>query len=72
MFGVDERAVDAHIEYAAAALDELCGNVKFVKQSGRQTDGLGLVVSLHAVGDRNFHGCGLVAGVRRCRGGIPV
>ena len=72
VFGVDERAVDAHIEYAAAALDELCGNVKFVKQSGRQTDGLGLVVSLHAVSDRDIHFSGTVESMNRADAGAAV
>lgn len=52
---VDKFVVEFYIENAAAALDEGDFGASFFFDSGRQTGGLWCVVSLHAVGNRNFH-----------------
>jgi len=54
----DELAVDGDLEDPASRLDELDLDVGVERlQLGGQTDRLGLVVSLHAVLDRDLHRC---------------
>ena len=55
VLGVQQLAIDNHIEDAAAAIDELGLDVERLLQLGSQTDRLGPVVSLHAVGDGDVH-----------------
>lgn len=52
---VDELAVHLDVKDSAAAGDHLDLNLELALDGIRQTDGLGLVVSLHAVFDRNVH-----------------
>jgi len=51
----DQLAVDADVEDAAAALDQLGLDAELALDCVRQTGGLGKVVSLAAVLDRHFH-----------------
>lgn len=44
-----------HVENSAVAGDELCFDVVCVLDRGRQTGGLGEVISLGAVGDADLH-----------------
>src|SRR5436853_7139070 len=56
--GVDELAVHLDLEDSAPAGDELevlDARTVRVQQPGRQTDGLGSVISHHAEGDRDIH-----------------
>ena len=53
---VDQVAVDGHIEYAAGAFGQFGLDPECLVNRVRQTDGLGVVVSLHAVFDTDFHG----------------
>ncbi len=55
LLAVDQLAVDFDIEDAAAALDQLALDAEFALDRIRQTGGLGLVISLHAVFNRNVH-----------------
>ena len=55
MLGVQQLAINDHIEDAAAALDELGLDVERPLQPGSQTDRLGAVISLHAVSDGYVH-----------------
>jgi hypothetical protein len=58
LLGMDELAIDFDIEDSAAAGDEaqvLDAGTESVEQSGRQTDGLGCVISHHAEGDFHVH-----------------
>ena len=52
---VDELAVHLDVKDSAAARDHLDPNLELALDGVRQTDGLGLVVSLHAVFDGNVH-----------------
>jgi hypothetical protein len=52
---VDQRAVDVDVEDPTRAGDQERFAAERVFELGRQTDGFGLVVSLHAVGDRDIH-----------------
>jgi hypothetical protein len=52
---IDELAIDGDIEDAAIAFDQLRGLPRMSANRFRQTGGLRLVVSLHAVRDRNRH-----------------
>lgn len=52
---VDELAIHLDVKNSAAAGDHLDLNLELTLDSVRQTDGLGLVVSLHAVFDGNVH-----------------
>ena len=52
---VDELAIHLDVKNSAAAGDHLDLNLELTLDSVRQTDGLGLVVSLHAVFDGNMH-----------------
>jgi hypothetical protein len=58
----DLPAVDDDVEDAAAPLDELGRDARLLLDRGRQTGGLRLVVSLHAVGDRDLHRLPLASG----------
>ncbi len=51
----NEVTIDTHFEYTAPALDEPGGDSVLLFYFGRQTGGLGSVVSLHAVFDADFH-----------------
>lgn len=51
----DEISIHTHLEYAASAFDEPGGDPVLLFYFGRQTGGLGCVVSLHAVFDTDFH-----------------
>jgi len=55
VFGEHLFAIDFNIEDAAAAGDHIDFDVAERLQFIRQTGGLRLVVSLHAVGDGNLH-----------------
>ena len=55
VLGVDQCAVDVDVEDPARARDQECFGAERIFELGRQTDGIGLVVSLHAVGDRDIH-----------------
>ena len=55
MLRVDELAVDVDVEDAAGTLDEERLHVERVFELGSQTGRLGLIVSLHAVGDAQVH-----------------
>jgi len=63
LFGMDEFAIDFDIEDPATTGDEsqvLDARTEGVEQSGRQTDGLGGVISHHAEGDLHVHAVLLV------------
>lgn len=51
----DEIAVGNHFKDSATGLDELGVDAVLALEVGRQTGGLGLIVSLNAVLDRNVH-----------------
>jgi hypothetical protein len=55
VFGVNQFAVDVDVEYASAAFYQNGLYRESVFQFGSQTDRLGFIVSLHAIGDRGFH-----------------
>jgi hypothetical protein len=55
VFAEDRVAIDDDIEDAAFALDQRCIDSGCLFYRFRQTGGLGRVVSLHAIGDRNLH-----------------
>jgi hypothetical protein len=55
MLGVDQGAIDDHVEDSAAAAFERRLRPESLFDSGSQTGRLGLIVSLHAVGDADFH-----------------
>jgi hypothetical protein len=55
VLAVDSLAIDVDIEHAAAAADEFRLDVEFILDSGRQTGGLGQVVSLYAVRNADSH-----------------
>ena len=57
VLGIRQLPVYMHVESAAAAFDETSGNAESVSQFGCQTDSLGFVVSLYAVGYRDIHVC---------------
>ena len=52
---VDELAIHLDVKDSAAAGDHLDLDLELTLDGVRQTDGLGLVVSLHAVFDGNAH-----------------
>jgi hypothetical protein len=56
--GKHQLAVSDHVEYATAALDELDGGANPLPDLSRQTGGLRMIVSLHAVRDLDRHGGG--------------
>ena len=51
----DEISIHTHLEYAASALDEPGGDPVLLFYFGRQTGGLGCVVSLQTVFDTDLH-----------------
>lgn len=55
VFAVDQLAVDLHVEDTALAFDQFAIKPKTLLDVCRQTDGCRLIVSLHAVFDRNVH-----------------
>jgi hypothetical protein len=59
VFAVDQLAVYFDVEDPASALDHLGFDLEGVLKLFRQTGGFGVVVSLHAVFDRNVHGVSL-------------
>jgi hypothetical protein len=54
--GKDQLAVDTHFKDPAAALTERDGGAEFPLELRRQTGGAGLVVSHHAILNRDLHG----------------
>ncbi len=52
----DARAVHLHVEDPAPSLDQFRLDAELVLDRFRQTGGLGVVVSLHAIGDADLHG----------------
>ena len=68
MLAPDFGAVDVYVENAARALDQFHLRAVLGLKSLRQTGGLGLVVSFHAVLDPNPHGSFLLLG---CEKGFP-
>ena len=52
----DQIAVGNDLEDTAAAIDQLCLDAELALDGGRQTGGLGAVVSFHAVFDGDSHG----------------
>jgi hypothetical protein len=60
-----QPAVDGDVEDPAASFDEPRLDPRRLGDPGRQTGGLRIVVSLHAVGYGDHHGLSLVAGIRR-------
>ncbi len=61
MLRVDQLTVYPYIEDPPSSLDELRIDPGFLLDRGRQTGGLGKVVSLDAVLDADVHGLPLVA-----------
>lgn len=55
MFGIDQSPVNDDVEYSAASFDQFCLNSSCFSNCVRQTGGLWGVVSLHAVGNADFH-----------------
>ncbi len=55
VLAVDQIAIDFDVEDSAAATDQLAINPDVAFDICRQTDGHRLVISLHAVLDRNVH-----------------
>ena len=55
VLGINQPPVDSHVEDAVAALDEFRLDAKFLLDRGRQTGGLGQVVSHPAVFDGELH-----------------
>ena len=55
VFAEDHFAVGDDVEDAAFALDQRRIDPGFLFNRFRQTGGLGCVVSLHTIGDRNLH-----------------
>ncbi len=59
-FAPDLCAIDVYFEYATFALDHLRIDVEFLFDRLRQTGGSGVIISLHAVFNANFHGLHLL------------
>lgn len=55
VLGIDQLPIHGDIEDAAAALDQLRLDSRSLLDRVRQTGGVGEVVSLHAVCDRDVH-----------------
>ncbi len=55
MFAEDHLTVDHDVEDASTSLDESALDAVVILDGGGQTGRLGLVVSLHAVGDGDIH-----------------
>ena len=55
MFRIHEFSIDMDVENTSAAAHELGGAPEALVDFGCQTDSRGFIVSLHAVGDRDFH-----------------
>ena len=56
VFAPNLGAVDVYVEHAAGALDQLRLDAELILDRPRQTGGRGIVVSLHAVFNRDIHG----------------
>jgi hypothetical protein len=55
VFGIDQSPVNDDVEDSAASFDQLRVNSRCFSNCIRQTGGLRGVVSLHAVGNADFH-----------------
>jgi len=55
LLAVDAATIDHDVEDAASAGDQRRVDIELLLDRGRQTGGLRFVVSLHAVGDADFH-----------------
>jgi hypothetical protein len=55
MFGIDQSPVDNDVEDSAATFDQLRLDTRCFSNCVRQTGGLRGVISLHAVGNTDFH-----------------
>ena len=55
MLAEDHVAIDNNVENAAGPLDERGVDITVILDCGGQTGRLRFVVSLHAVGDGDFH-----------------
>lgn len=55
MFAEDHVAIDDDVENPAGPLDERGVDITVIFDCGGQTGRLGFIVSLHAVGDGDFH-----------------
>jgi hypothetical protein len=55
VLAIDQLAVGLHVEDAAGALDQAGFEAQPLLERGRQTGGLGLVVSLTAIRDGDVH-----------------
>lgn len=55
MLAEDHVAIDNNVENAAGPLDERGVDIAVIFDCGGQTGRLGLIVSLHAVRDGDFH-----------------
>lgn len=55
VFGIDQFAVEFHVEDAVAAFDQLRFFRERLLDAGRQTGGLGQVVSHHAILNADLH-----------------
>ena len=55
MFGIDQISVDNDVKDSAAPFDQIRFNTRRITNRVRQTGGLRGVVSLHAVGNADFH-----------------
>ena len=55
MLAEDHVAIDDNVENTAGPLDECGVDIAVIFDCGGQTGRLGFIVSLHAVGDGDFH-----------------
>jgi hypothetical protein len=55
MLRIDELAVDLHVKYAAAPLNQIAPESCLLPDPGRQAGGLRKVVSRYAIGNRYLH-----------------
>lgn len=55
VFGENSLTIHHDVEYTASAFNQFDGVTGLLFDRGRQTGGLGAVVSLTAIGDRNVH-----------------
>jgi hypothetical protein len=55
VFGIDQISVDNDVKDSAAPFDQIRFNTRRITNRVRQTGGLRGVVSLHAVGNADFH-----------------
>jgi len=50
-----QLAISDHVEHTIVALDQFCVDAQLIRDLGRQTGGLGVIVSANAVGDFDLH-----------------